>query len=460
MVDLRPYQHEAVEQLRAKVKAGVRRIIIVAPTGSGKTTIAAHIISSAHQRNKRVLFIAHRRELIKQAYNRLIQLGVQEDQLSILMGQDPCYRSGAPVQVASVDTLRNRAKPLANIMFIDECHRATAKTYRDIAESYPDAIHLGLTATPFRADGQGLDDAYDDLLVVATPRQLIDEGHLVEPRVFTVPTESLSDLSAVRMKRGDYNKDALEEACDNKLLVGNLVEHWLRHTKGVRTVAFAVSVAHSKHIAEQFCSAGVTAEHLDDKISNSERDAILDRLKTGETMVVSNCGILGEGWDQPAVKCVILARPTRSTGLYLQQAGRIMRPWNGQDAIILDHGGCVLEHGFPQDDRIFTLKGTKRKRNGKKTAPVRTCPSCFAVLPLSTRICPECSKVLIEQSDVPREQEGTLVEVRSEDLKRIELECLRSIADKRGYKPGWVWHKFKDKFKTSPPRKMHKYWQA
>lgn len=460
MVQLRPYQQEAVEQLRARVMAGARRIIIVAPTGSGKTTIAAHIISSAHQHHKRVLFMAHRRELISQAYNRLIQLGVHEDQLSILMAQDRYYRSGAPVQVASVDTLRNRAKPLANIVFIDECHRAAAKTYRDIAASYPDAIHLGLTATPFRASGEGLADSYDDLLMVATPRQLIDEGHLVEPRVFTVPAEFMPDLSAVQMKRGDYDHGALAEACDSKLLVGNLVEHWLCHTKGVRTVAFAVSVAHSKHIAKQFCNAGVAAEHLDGKISPLERDAILGRLATGETMVVSNCGILGEGWDQPAVKCAILARPTRSTGLYLQQAGRIMRPWNGQDAIILDHGGCVLEHGLPQDDRIFTLEGTKRKRNGKKTAPVRTCPSCFAVLPLSTRICPECSRVLIEQSDVPREQEGTLVEVRSEDLKRIELERLRSIADKRGYKPGWVWHRFKDKFKTTPPRKMRKYWHA
>ena len=451
-VRLRAYQQSAVQEIRARVAAGVRRLIVVAPTGSGKTTIAAHIIGSAVERGSRVLFMAHRRELITQAYNRLIQLGVPENQLGVLMGRDRRWRPGAPVQVASVDTLRNRAKPLADIVFVDECHRATAKSYRDIAAYYPDALHLGLTATPFRANGAGLDDAYDDLLLVASPRRLIDEGHLVEPRVFTVPTDALPDLSAVRVKRGDYDQRALAEAVDSKTLVGNLVEHWVRHAEGARTVAFAVSVAHSQHIAEQFRQAGVPAEHLDGATPTEERDAILARLERGETRVVSNCGVLCEGWDQPAVKCAILARPTRSTGLYLQQAGRILRPWNGQRAIILDHGGCALEHGLPQDDRNFSLQGTKKKRNGKTSAPVRTCPTCCAVLPLCTRICPECDTVLIEQAEVPTEREGTLVEVHPDDLKRIELERLRSIADERGYKPGWVYYRFKEKFGEAPPR--------
>ena len=202
--------------------------------------------------------------------------------------------------------------------------------------------------------------------------------------------------------------------------------------------------------------AGVAAEHLDGATPTEERDAILARLETGETRVVANCGVLCEGWDQPAVKCAILARPTRSTGLYLQQAGRILRPWNGQRAIILDHGGCVLEHGLPQDDRNFSLQGTKKKRNGKVSAPVRTCPSCFAVLPLCTRVCPECDTVLIEQAEVPTEREGTLVEVHPDDLKRIELERLRSIADERGYKPGWVYYRFKEKFGEAPPRERRR----
>ena len=450
-VRLRPYQQEAVEAIRTRVRSGVRRIVVVAPTGSGKTTVAAYIIAKAVERGSRTLFMAHRRELIGQAYNRLIQLGVPEDQVGVMMGADPRRRPGAPVQVASVDTLRHRAKPRADVVFVDEAHRSIAKSYRDIADCYPQAVHLGLTATPFRANGSGLGDAYDALLVVASVRQLIAQGHLVEPRVFTVPAASLPDLSAVRVKGGDYDQRALAEAVDSKGLVGNLVEHWMQHARGVRTVAFAVSVAHSQHISEQFRKAGVAAEHLDGKMPVAQRDAVLARLDAGEIVVVSCAMLLSEGWDQPSVKCAILARPTKSLCLYLQQAGRILRPWNGQQAIILDHGGCILQHGLPQEDRSFTLEGA-RKRNDASPAPARTCPQCFAVVPLCTKRCPECGKVLVVKEDMPAEHEGTLVEVRQDDLKRRELLRLQAVAEARGYKPGWVYYRYREKFGEAPPR--------
>src|SRR5690606_30708365 len=126
---------------------------------------------------------------------------------------------------------------------------------------------------------------------------------------------------------------------------------------GLRTVAFAVNVEHSRAIVARFVAAGVAAEHLDGSTPTAERDAILRRLETGETRIVSNCAVLTEGWDQPAVKCAILARPTQSTGLYLQQAGRILRPWQDVRPIILDHAGNSLAHGLPQDDRALTLDG-------------------------------------------------------------------------------------------------------
>jgi superfamily II DNA or RNA helicase len=377
------------------------------------TTIAGSVIERAARQNRRVLFLAHRRELISQAYRRLLDFGLPERDVGVIMANDPRRRPVAPVQVASVDTLRTRAKPHADVVFIDEAHRALARTYVDLLAAYPEALHIGLTATPYRADGQGLGDAYDELIVIASPRELIAQGHLVEPRVFTVPASQRPDLSGVNVSRGDYAASELAEAVDRQALVGNIVEHWMTHARGVRTVAFAASVEHSQHIAARFREAGVAAEHLDGGTPTIERDAILARLDRGETLVVSNCGVLCEGWDQPAVKCAILARPTKSTGLYLQQGGRILRPWNDQRAIILDHAGCALEHGLPQDDREFSLEGTKKRTKATAEAPARECPTCFAVVGIATRVCPECGHEFFAEREVPREEDGALEEVTS-----------------------------------------------
>jgi superfamily II DNA or RNA helicase len=397
-------------RIRGRLDAGVRRLLLVLATGGGKTSIAASMIEDDVAAGRRVLFLAHRRELISQAYRRLLDFGFSERDVGVIMASDPRRRPVAPVQVASVDTLRTRAKPPADVVFVDECHRALARTYVELASAYPDAVHIGLTATPYRAVGKGLGDAYDELVVVASPRELIAQGYLVEPRVFTVPASARPDLSRVRISGGDYSVQELAQAVDKQALVGNIVEHWMTHARRVRTVAFAASVEHSQHIAARFREAGVAAEHLDGGTPTLERDAILARLERGETLVVSNCGVLCEGWDQPAVKCAILARPTKSTGLYLQQAGRILRPWNDQRAIILDHAGCALEHGLPQDDREFSLEGTKKRARTATDAPVRECPACCAVVGIGTRVCPECGHELITTRELPPELEGALVE--------------------------------------------------
>jgi len=413
-VALRPYQERAIERLCARTRAGARRLLIVAPTGAGKTTIAGFVIADAIARGLRVLFVAHRRELISQAYARLLQLGVPEHAIGVLMGADARRRPGAMVQVASIDTLRHRAKPVAELVFVDEAHRALAVSYRELAAYYPDAIQIGLTATPYRADGRGLGEQYEELIVVASPRELIADGFLVAPRVFTVPRGELAGLDRVRTRGGDYDEGALAQLVDRPALVGNIVEHWQRHAAGIRTVVFAVSVAHSRHIAARFRDAGVSAEHLDGATDVAERDAILRRLDEGRTLVVTNCNVLCEGWDQPSVKCAVLARPTKSVSLYLQQAGRILRPWRSQDALILDHGGCALEHGLPQADREYSLDTKPRVRRGEQAAhatPVKVCDECHAVAALAAAVCEACGFVF-ERGSVPDEEAGELVELR------------------------------------------------
>jgi DNA repair protein RadD len=473
-IPLRPYQLGGVDRVRRFLRGGFARVLLVAPTGAGKTVIAVHMIECSLALGNTILFLAHRRELIVQAWKKLVgcscpagfdhvtrrhescrQDGLPLDQVGILMGKDPRRNPRAPVQVASIDTLRNRTKPPADVIFIDETHRALAATYLRILECYPEASVIGLTATPYRADGRGLGELYEQMAVVASPRELVDAGFLVEPRVFTVPAADLPKLSGVKLKGGDYDAEALSAAVDQIGLVGNIVEHWQRLAEDRRTVVFAVDVDHSKHIVARFNEAGIAAEHLDGTMPTGERDAILARLDQGTTRVVSNCAVLCEGWDQPSVKCVVLARPTKSLGLFLQQVGRILRPFKDLTALILDHSGNVLEHGLPTDDREFSLEPPPKRRKSANGGPsCKTCEGCFAIVASAVRICPACGREFpLKEEDKTEEKAGELVEVRpaTNDEKREEFDRLTKVAEERGYKSGWVYHRYREKFGVAPP---------
>jgi len=462
MIALRLYQNAAIDRVRAQLRK-TRRVLLVLPTGGGKTIIASAIISSAFSRGRRVIFFAHRRELVNQTKGKLIASDIPRESIGIMMADDPETRPDAPIQIASIDTFRHRDPPPADLIIIDEAHRSLAQSYLDVIERYSSdgAVVLGLTATPFRADGGGLGDVYEALEVVAMPRQLIAEGFLVDPRVFSAPADVRPDLSNVKVRCGDYVESDLADAMNQRRLVGGIVAHWQKLAAGMRTVAFAVNIAHSKHIAEQFTAAGIPAEHLDGETPTRERDAILARLERGETLVVSNCGVLCEGWDQPAVKVAILARPTKSTGLYLQQAGRILRPFEGTRAIILDHAGNALAHGLPQDGRDFDLEPTKKRRGA---GPTKACPECDAVIPAGTCACPECGHTFERAAPEDIEESGgELVELTGErqmEYRRTwkalvqdwhAANALRVKRGQRAMKPGVIWHRFRERFGVKPP---------
>lgn len=499
MIQLRPYQERAVAQLRSVIGAGKRRPILVAATGSGKTVCAVAILLGALAKGSRVLFLAHRRELIKQPLAKLVRAGIPYDQIGIIMAGVESARSGllpfaleqatddqiwssvarrrpvAPIQIGSIDTIRARGvMPPADLVVIDECHRSCSAGYVKLIEAYPKAIILGMTATPVRADGQPLGTIFDEMVHVASYRELAEQGYLVIPRVFTVPAQELPDLGNVKiaksgLNKGDYDHAELIAAVDKTGLVGDLVEHYQTHGNGAPAIAFAVSVDHSKHIVERFCDAGIPALHVDGETPTAERDAAIRKLREGEVKLLSNVDVFTEGTDVPCVKVIILARPTKSLRVYLQQVGRGSRPYGDLPFIILDHAGCVLEHGLPQDDREYSLTSErKRKKKDPATTP-KTCPCCYAVLPAQARSCgtvqPQgkpcrcgavCGYVFGQEPGergVPEENEGKLIEVRAADTdeKRAYWEQLCHTAVERGYKPGWAKYKYKDKFKVWPP---------
>lgn len=482
MITARDYQEHGVQMLRESIEAGNSRVLAVAATGAGKTILACLLILAALEKGHPSLFVAPRREIIAQTYRKLIDAGLRHEDVGVILAgvedgargaaaDDPwrlaARRPWAKVQVASIDTLRNRAKPPAGLVFLDEAHRSISPSYEKLVAEYPEANIIGLTATPWRADGKAFRTLYEDIVVIASPKTLIERGYLVGPRVWTVPKGSLPDLSGVKIKGGDYDDRELAAACDKAALVGDIVEHWQKHASGQRTVVFAASVEHSKHIVERFVAAGITAEHLDGETDVVTRSAILGRLRRGETLIVSNCAVLCEGWDEPIVSCCILARPTKSTTLYIQCAGRILRPHPEKGgAIILDHAGCAIEHGLPHEDREYSLDPPK-KRRGSREDCAKACPDCLEVVELGTLVCPHCGHEFPAREKKPIEEgKGELVEVLTKSVAATSLAKWEALVEKwrlenekrmatptgRPRKAGWLRHEWKNKHGFDVPR--------
>jgi superfamily II DNA or RNA helicase len=436
--------------MREKMRAGVRRIALVAPTGAGKTTIAGAMIHGVCAKGRRAIFLAHRKELINQCADRLTGFGIPH---GVIKAKDKRYDPYKPVQVASIQTLINREHWDADLIVVDECHRSTSPTYQKIIDRYSNPYVVGLTATPYRMDGRGLGEVYDDLHEVIPTRNLIDMGFLINPQVFG--TADPIDLSPVTTAMGDYNKRELADAMGSHILRGEIISNWSQTVMkksgklDACTVVFAPSVEQSILIVEQFKEIGVAAAHVDGKTPDSERDEILAKLRARELTVVSNWGILTEGWDLPHLECVILARPTRSRSLYKQMVGRLMRPDPGKRfAFVLDHGNCTQNHGFVDDPEEFSLEGReKRPRKGSKPAPHKQCENCLAMLPLKIRICPVCGheklKTPIEYTDEflveldrknLKKRHPKAAEVPPEERQRVFNHFCHECME-RGYKP-------------------------
>jgi DNA repair protein RadD len=311
-INLFDYQAEKVDEVFRLIAAGHRRILLVSPTGSGKTVIAAEIIRRLNVERKDVLFIDHLREITKQTSKKLNDFGVFNGIIQAGIRATPI----AGVQVASIQTLFGRSGsgrlelPPAKVIFIDEAHHSVARTYRRILEKYPDAIVIGLTATPCRGDGRGLGGLFDVMVLCPDVPDLIDKGRLVRSRVYA---PSPPDLLGVQVRAGDYAIGPLAQRMDKPKLVADIVSTWFKHGDNRQTVVYATSVGHSVHIRDEFIHAGITCEHIDGKTLIAEREAALVRFAAKEVRILTNCAVFTEGWDCPDIGTVVLARPKKSS---------------------------------------------------------------------------------------------------------------------------------------------------
>ena len=332
----------------------------------------AHVTAGAAGKGRRVLVIAHRSELVDQISANLADEGVAHGRVQA--GHAP---SSEPVAVGMVQTVCRRLAELdaPDFVLIDEAHHCAAAQYRALAEAWPDARALGVTATPVRSDGKGLSACFDVLVEGPSTAELIEGGYLAsydfyEPGGF--------DVSALPVARGEFVSGAALEAVRAANIVGSAVEHYFEHLAGRPAIAFAVGVEEAARVAGEFTAAGIPAASVDGKMPLEERRLRLAALAAGELLVITSADLISEGVDIPAVAGAILLRPTASLGLFLQQVGRCLRPKaDGSRAVILDHVGNGRRHGYPADPRRWTLEGVERS-----ATTMRACETCRRILPV------------------------------------------------------------------------------
>lgn len=465
MIQLRHYQQTAVDKIRKCFVEKKKAPLLVIPTGGGKTVIFTYIAQKMGLTNKKALILVHRVELLRQTSDALAKFDVEHGMIN------PQYTPNFSfnIQDASVQTIIKRLNYLTaaswspDLIIIDEAHHATAGSWRKIIDHFPEAKILGVTATPIRADGQGLGveagGIFDELIEGPSVMDLINEGYLVRPRIFG-PPEAL-DLSGVSTSMGDYKKDELSRLVDKPKITGSAVDHYRELCPGSPAVVFCVNVAHAEHVAQEFRNAGFKFYAVDGTMDDETRKRILNGLADGSIQGVCSCDLISEGTDIPAIGCAILLRPTQSKGLYLQQVGRALRPCAGKEyAFILDHVGNTVAHGLPYQQQNWTLEGNKKKRGSKNTEPpvrVVMCESCF-MQQEPALVCVGCGHIMKKPADAtPKQVEGKLKEITEVDIQKKQarqeigrsqtLQELQAVAKLRGFKPSWAQHVFDGKQK-------------
>jgi len=449
---LRDHQSDAIRMLRQSLASGHKRPMLQAPTGFGKTLTAAAVIQMALDKGNRVCFTVPAISLIDQTLDEFRAEGITD--IGVIQADHPAVDWMARVQIASVQTLARRALPDTDMVLVDEAHQAFKVIFNWMADR-PKLPFVGLSATPWT---KGLGKHYDDLIIAATTRDLIARRFLSPFRAFA---PSHPDLSGVRTVAGDYDEGQAAEAMDKPQLTADIVTTWLKSGENRPTLCFAVNRAHARSLEDEFRAAGVTTAYIDANTERDDRTKIGRAFATGLVKVVVNVGVLTTGidWD---VRCIILARPTKSEILYTQIIGRGLRTADGkEDCIILDHSDTTQTLGYVTDikhEKLDVGRMAKVAKTEPKVREVRLpkeCTSCTFLKPAGVHVCAECGFAPARREDVAT-VDGELFQVqggKSKDDRATKQRFWSGLlwyCDERGYSEGWASHKFKERFGMWP----------
>ena len=417
---LRPHQQRAVDQLKRSVMSGKDRIVLQMPTGAGKTRTAAEIVAGALAKGNRVAFTVPAISLVDQTVAAFEAEGISA--IGVMQANHTRTNWREPVQVVSVQTLQRRRRPDADVVIVDECHVQYQPVVDWMADREGRRIFIGLTATPW---ARGMGDHWQELLVPVRMQELIDAGFLSPFRVYA---PSRPDLSGVRVVRGEYDQDQLGDVMSGAQLVADVVQTWNARAYGLPTLVFAVNRAHAAQLVQQFADAGIAMGYCDANVDLIERQFLFGQMARGEIAGIVNIGTLTTGVDAD-VRCVVLARPTKSEMLFVQMIGRGLRTAPGkEDAVILDHADNHARMGFVTDihhDRLLTGKQKAHASRAENGEPMpKACGSCGTVKPPRVHACPACGFAPERQSDVEVEA-GEMVEFRARPPKHDREEKQR-----------------------------------
>lgn len=464
---LRPYQADGFQAIRQAIGSGIRRVMVEAPTGSGKTKVAAKIAEGARRKQRHLAFVVPAISLIDQTVEEFYKVGIRD--VGVIQADHHMTDWTKPIQVCSISTIESRgAYPGADTVIFDEAHVLHAAHKKWL--THPDWLDkpmIGLSATPW---AKGLGNYFQTKITLATLAELIEQKYLVPFKVFAT---GHPDLKSVKMVAGDYNQGQLSGVMQESSLTADIIKSYKALWNKGRTLCFAVDKAHALSLRDRFNHAGIKCGYQDGDTPADDRRVIRKMFHNGGYDVVVNIDTLTTGvdWD---VRCIVLGRPTKSEMKYVQIIGRGLRlAPDGADAkdelVILDHTSTTQELGFVTDiyhDQLYRKEDKPRPAIKKRERQPFECQGCHAVYPPNVlRKCPNCGEVAKIQSGMI-ERDGQLVEVRRDgsmfeaakvkavewtyEERRTFLAELKCYAEQQGYKPGWASMKYKEKFQEFP----------
>ena len=427
---LRPYQIDLINASRKALISGKKRIVLSAPTGSGKTIMFSYIVQNHILKGGNVLILTHREELLNQAGGAFNKFNIVA---KFIQAKNNIDLSGN-VHVGMVETINRRIDKLKDfvrnktLIICDEAHLENFnKLFQYFSET---AIVIGATATPLRKSNQAcLSDYYEEIIQGVDTAKLIDLGYLAEPYTYGVKI----NMKGLKKKGDEYDTELYYE--QNKIYKG-VIENYERLCKDKKTIIFTSSVKSSKSICEEFTRLGYNAKHID--ANSKDRKEIFEWYQKTSDGILCNCGIATTGFDQPDIECVILYMATTSLIKMLQCIGRGGRVTEDKKKFfILDFGNNIKRLGFWEDEREWSLY-RKEKKSGE--APVKYCPECDAILHTSVMICDYCGYEFVSEQKKVNEKIIKLSLLSKKKLLREDVETKAELCKAKILKPHYVLH--------------------